>query len=103
MGAKSDVLSKLESMLLHLYSLGDGRTNSDEWRTQRARIEGFIEACKLIEICKGKEVQELIDQAHIATFGESRAERKARLRDLNQHIEQRDWDIFDTPTFERKK
>ena len=96
-------LQRLEQMVMHLYSLGDGRTGTASWKLQQAKTVGFIDACKLLKICSGEDIQSVIDKAHEATFGESRSERSVRLGDLEQHVELRDWEIFDAPTFERKK
>lgn len=96
-------LQRLEQMVMYLYSLGDGRTGTASWKLQQAKTVGFIEACKLLKICRSADIQGVIDEAHVASFGESRSERGARLGDLERHSELRDWEVFDNPTFERKK
>lgn len=84
-----------------LYKIGDGRDGSEEWRLHQARVRGFQEAARLLEIFTYEEVQQIIDATHLEIMGETRQERRARLDGVDEKLEQGDWDAFDAPAYER--
>ena len=88
-------------LLRGLYTIGDGRDGSEEWRLHQARVRGFQEAARVLEIFSYEEVQQIIDATHLEIMGETRQERRARLDGVDERLEQGDWDAFDTPAYER--
>ena len=103
MTTRKEAISRLVRLIEHLYSLGDGRSGSTDWKIHQARTIGFVEACKLLEVLDGAQVQELIDRCHLSAFGETRQQREGRLGSIEHYVEHGDWGIFDTPAYERKK
>ena len=84
-----------------LYKLGDGRDGSEEWRLHQARVRGFQEAARLLEIFSFEDTQHIIDATHLEIMGETRQERRTRLDGVDEKVEQGNWDAFDTPAYER--
>ena len=100
--AKADYLRELAKFAKELYELGDFTSEDPERAKLSAKIEGYAAAGTTIAVVTSAEVQSVIDKAHEASFGESRSERGARIGNLEEHVELRDWEVFDAPTFERQ-
>lgn len=67
------------------------------------RSEGFLLAGELLGVVTKSEAFELIEQEHIAVFGETSAQRAERKHDL-QALKQKSPDAyFDIPAIERRK
>lgn len=87
-------------------------TSSDPKRAQlESKVQGYIDAGLLIEVARRDEVQNVIDECHLAAFSETRTERRERLKseanaDANLHGSgdpSLDWDIYDSPAYDRKR
>ena len=100
--AKYKFLSKLERMAEALYKQGDSISHDDAWERHRSFLWGYGEAGKTIQLVTSDDIQRVIDKAHERVYGESRLSRIERLTPLGVGSEEPDWDVFDTPTYERK-
>ena len=100
---KYRLLSKLESMARELYQHGDSISHDESWEQRRSFLWGFADAGKTVEAITSQDVQNVIDRAHREVFGEDREDRIRRLKPVSDNQEQPDWDVFDSPTYERKK
>jgi len=90
-------------LVRELYRLGDGRDGSEQWVLQRARVGGFQEAARLMELLSLDDIQAIIDAAHLEILGESRLERRQRLDGLAAKVERGEWADFEGPAYERYK
>ena len=100
---KGTLLAHFEQLVQMLYVLGDGRDDSEEWYRHQARVRGFQEAARVLELITVEEVQVVIDTAHTAAFGESRRERRERLDGADAKVERGEWDSFESPAYERNR
>ena len=103
--AKRFFTDKLKAMSLELYAIGGSENTSRDWLDLAKKMDGFIEAGKTIQLINSEEAQAVIDAAHLATFGESREERRKKLQreaiESDEDIEI-DWDQNDSPTVTRR-
>ena len=103
--AKRFFTDKLKAMSLELYAIGGSESTSRDWSDLANKMDGFIEAGKTIQLITSVEAQAVIDAAHLATFGESREERRKKLHreatESNDDAEI-DWDRYDSPTVSRR-
>ena len=103
--AKCFLTDKLKAMSLELYANGGSESTSRDWSDLANKMDGFIEAAKTIQLITSVEAQAVIDSAHLATFGESREERRKKLHreatESNDDAEI-DWDRYDSPTVSRR-
>lgn len=90
-----------------LYSMGDFTVDTPARRLCEAKLDGFINAGFLLSVCSGTDMQEVIDQCHLETFGETRSDRRKRLTEEPEpHTDSAasaDWAKFDSPAYERSK
>ena len=104
--AKADFLRRLFDAAIELYELGDFTSCDPTRKLQSARLEGFIHAGKVVGAASEKEMQSIIDRAHLRVFQESREERKNRL--IETWIQERssshskvpdedNWEKYDSP------
>ena len=103
--AKRFFTDKLKAMSLELYSIGGSENTSREWLDLAKKMDGFIEAGKTIQLLTSAEAQVVIDEAHLATFGESRQERREKLhKEATESDDDTDidWDQYDSPTVTRR-
>ena len=98
---QAKLLAHFEQLVQMLYALGDGRDASEEWYRHQARVRGFQEAARVLELITVEEVQVIIDTAHAAAFGESRRARRERLDGTEAKVERGEWDSFESPAYER--
>ena len=103
--AKYRFLSKLEQMAEELYRRGDSINHDEAWEQQRSFLWGYGDAGKTIKLVTPEDIQQVIDKAHNRVYGESRVSRIERLKPIGSGSgsEEPDWDVFDEPTFERKR
>ena len=101
--AKNRFLNKLEQMAEALYRMGHSTSHDDIWVQQRNYLWGYSNAGKTIQLVTADEIQQVIDRAHLAVYGEARADRAERLKPLGDGSEVPDWAAFDEPTFERRR
>ena len=108
--AKADYLRELVQFAKELYELGDFSSEDPERAKLSAKIEGYAAAGTAIEVVTSAEVQNVIDKAHLAKFGEDREARRARI--LEERVDKPtdietedevDWDVYDSPAKDRKK
>lgn len=101
--AKQRFLIKLEQMTEELYRLGDSTSHNEAWDLKRSFVWGYGDAGKTISLVTAEEIQMAIDRAHERIYGESRINRRQRLKPLRSESNEIDWDIFDSPSYERKE
>ena len=104
--AKADFLRELRQLTTELYALGDFTVDDAGRQLHEAKLNGFIDAGLLLDVCTRTEMQEVIDRCHVDAFGESRKDRKKRLAEETKDDDEgslTDWDKFDSPAFERTK
>jgi hypothetical protein len=73
---------------------------SDE--QQKYRVEGLLQAVRLLDILPVEDVKLMIEREHISVFGESVLARKARKASLADLKEASPDNYFDIPTVIRK-
>lgn len=101
--AKHRFLDRLEQMAEELYLQGDSISHDDAWEKKRSFIWGYGDAGKTINLCTAEEIQVAIDRAHERIYGETRINRRQRLKPLRSESNEIDWDTFDSPSYERKQ
>ena len=105
--ARADFLRELRTLSLKLYSFGDFTVDTPARQLYESKLDGFIDAGLLLKVCSRKDMQEVIDQCHFETFGESRSDRRKRLTGVpkldTDSAMSAEWDKFDAPAFERSK
>lgn len=102
--AKRFFTDRLKALSLELYSMGGSESDSPSWKELSHKIDGFIEAGRLIQLISSDESQAIIDEAHFSIFGETREDRAAKKFDRNKNENsETDWDIYDAPAIDRKK
>ena len=99
---KYKFLSKLEQLAEDLYRRGDSINHDETWERQKSFLWGYGDAGKTINLVTSKDIQQVIDRAHGRVYGESRVSRTERLKPIKGESGERDWDAFDSPTYERK-
>ena len=101
--AKADFLRDLVKVTTELYAIGDFTINDPNWAILSARLDGFIRAGLLIEVATRDEIQKAIDQVHWDVFDETREARRKRIaRETSESLTGQDWDVFDSPAYDRK-
>ena len=103
--AKRLFTDKLKAMSVELYAIGGSENTSRDWLDLAKKMDGFIEAGKTIQLITSVEAQAVIDAAHLATFGESREERRKKLQQQATESDddaEIDWDRYDSPTVIRR-
>ena len=91
-------IESLRKRLRHFYTFGE--SHPSEKGAISAKLDGFLEAGTLLQICSKEELQQLIDTEHLAIFGISRSERSKR-REEEGLLEDADWSGYDAPASER--
>ena len=108
--AKADFIRRLRELATELYELGDFTSKDPQRDIVAATIKGFADAGTTLEVVSLQEVQEIIDKAHLAKFGEERAARKSRI--LEERAEKSsdgngeddvDWGVYDSPAKDRNR
>ena len=89
-------------MAEELYRRGDSINHDEAWERQRGFLWGYGDAGKTIDLVSAEDIQQVIDRAHGRVYGESRVSRIERLKPIGDGSEEPDWDVFDSPTYERK-
>lgn len=109
--AKADFIRRLRELAVELYELGDFTSTDPKRAIASATIQGFVEAGTTIEVVSPKEIQDVIDKAHRAKFGEEREVRRVRIleegankkaADESSSEDATDWDKYDSPAKDRK-
>ena len=98
---QNSLFAHFEGLAKSFYELGDGRDDNEDWHRHRARIRGFQEAARVLELMTLDDVMGILDAAHLEAFGESRAARAERLDGPEAKAERGEWDSFDSPAYER--
>jgi hypothetical protein len=90
----------LRALLSEYY--GHAEEESAEITALKHKISGYIEAGLILNILSKDELQDLIDQEHLAAFGMTRKQRRIEKK-LGEKEEVPDWSNFDRPAIERKR
>ena len=109
--ARADFLRELRSLVTNLYAMGDFTSPDPQRALLESKVQGYIDAGLLIEAAGRDEVQQVIDECHMAAFSETRTERRERLqREASADVDQNssgnstpDWDVYDSPAYGRKR
>lgn len=110
--AKADFLRRLRELATELYDLGDFTSKDPDREIISAKIQGFADAGQTVEVVTSQEIQQVIDKAHLAKFGEEREARRARVleeqakgaagsEDSSEDVT--DWDKYDSPAKDRRR
>jgi hypothetical protein len=89
----------LRTLLSEYY--GRVEEESAEITALKNKIDGYIQAGLTLNALSKSELQDLIDQEHMAAFGMTRKQRRIEKK-LGKKEEVRDWSAFDRPAIERK-
>ena len=90
----------IKHRLKEFYSIKD--LKSAHRKVLGHEIDGYIEAGLLADIIDKQELQDIIDQQHIDVFGITRQERRKEMKSRSQAVPE-NWDIYDTPTINRRQ
>ena len=93
-------LESLRKRVRYLYTYGE--SHPSEKPLIAAKLDGFLEAAGLIQILHKDDLQQIIDEEHLAIFGVSRQER-LRLKQEEGSYTSLDWSAYDTPALQRAK
>ncbi len=105
--AKADFLRELKQLTRQLYELDKHEYSERDNLLLKSKINGFIGAGLLLQVTDSVEMQAVIDDCHFEVFSETRKERRERLAEANlsgSSVPQANeaWDLYDSPTFERR-
>ena len=100
---KREFLDKLEKLAAALYKSGDSEAHNESWVAKKNFIAGFADAGLTLSLVTSDEVQESIDNAHQAVYGEGRIERQKRQGQMRNEFGEINWDIFEEPAYERSR
>ena len=92
-------LEQAKEHLVKLYGIENDK--SQAYHQLKSRLDGFIEAGLVVGIVDNKELQNLIDAAHINAFGMTRKQRQAASK-LDTRDTKVNWGVYDTPAIHRK-
>lgn len=98
---KKSLTAHFEGLAKSLYELGDGRDENEDWNRHKARVRGFQEAARVLQLMTLEDVVNILDGAHLEVFGESRQARRDRLDGPEAKAMRGEWDSFDSPAYER--
>ena len=98
---KREFLDKLEKLAVALYQSGDSEAHNKSWVAKKHFIAGFADAGLTLSLVTPDEVQDSIDSAHQAVYGEGRIERQKRQGQMRNEFGEMNWDIFEEPAYER--
>lgn len=108
--AKADFIRRLRELATELYELGDFTSKDPQRDIVSATIKGFADAGTTLEVVSVKEVQAIIDKAHLAKFGEEREARKNRILEARADKssdgngeDNVDWGVYDSPAKDRNR
>ena len=90
----------LRALLSEYY--GHAEEESAEITALKHKISGYIEAGLILNILSKDELQDLIDQEHLAAFGMTRKQRRIEKK-LGKKEKVKDWSAFDRPAIERNR
>ena len=91
-------LESFRKRIRHLYIYGE--SHPAEKDLMAAKLDGFVEAALLLQICGKDVIQKLINEEHFTIFGMSRDERDRRKLNADGS-EDADWSAYDAPAVER--
>ena len=91
-------LESLKKRVRYLYIYGESHPSERELIA--AKLDGFLEAGGLLQICGTDVLQKLIDDEHLSIFGMSRQERALRKEEMGPS-DDADWSVYDAPSSER--
>ena len=106
--ARADFLRQLSHYALELYELRDNPSQGPKKSDLESRIRGFVDAGLTIDLVTPDEIQGVIDKAHLDHFGEERQARRDRVRRESTSVDplmeqgDLDWDMYDSPTIDRR-
>lgn len=93
----------VERVTKQLLELFERSKAGEKLSTEKAKLEGFMDAGKVLEIITHSEGLELMDKAHVEVFGETMAERKANRGRVHQALDADDFEYLEIPAIERRK
>ena len=95
---KELLIESLRKRVRHLYIYGE--SHPKEKPEMVAKLDGFLEAASLLRVCGTDDLQEVIDEEHLAIFGLSRLERAER-RAAEDEVDKADWSVYEAPALDR--
>ena len=98
---RNHYLTRLSELLQQIYS---SRPSSNT-KTSNAheRLSGFIEAALISRVLSSQDIQAVVDQEHIGSYGLSVEERGRIQQQILAACEDHEWSPFEEPTFRRRK
>lgn len=103
MGSMMDKKNFVDSCYAQLFSIFKKAKNHQKDEKQKHRIEGFIQAGKVMGVVSASEAMTLMEDAHFEVFGESIESRKSRKANIKEAVARGDDDYIDIPAYERNK
>lgn len=93
----------LESCYQELLSIFQKAKNHQKDDKQKYRLEGYIQAGKVIGLISNKDATELMEKAHFAVFNESIQDRHKRKANLHEALLRGDDRYTSIPAYQRNK
>jgi len=95
---KQDFLANCHQKLVVIFEKAKTHQKDDK---QKYRVEGFIQAGKVLGLLSNDDAIELMEKAHFQVFGESIETRKSRKASLKEAVARGDDDFINIPAYER--
>ena len=93
----------VDSCYAQLLSIFKEAKNHQKDDKQKHRLEGYIQAGKVMGVISGDEALTLMEDAHYEIFGETIKSRKTRKASLKEAVSRGDDDFIDIPAYERSR
>ena len=92
-------LESMRKRVRHLYVYGESHPAEKDLIAHK--LDGFLEAALLLQILSKDQLQQVIDEEHVAIFGMSREERARKRQEEGTSPELADWSAYESPATDR--
>jgi hypothetical protein len=95
---KEEYLNYCYEQLISIFNLAKNHKKDDK---QKFRIEGFIQAGKVLGLISHEDAVEIMEKAHFNVFGESISSRKNRKASIKEAVAKGNDNFINIPAYER--
>jgi hypothetical protein len=95
---KTEFLKLVEEQLSNIFKQVQVGNKPDK---QKYRTEGFMQAGRILGLVNEEELTKLMEKLHFEIFEMTIKEREQKKLELNQKIQEDDYEMLDVPTFIR--
>lgn len=93
----------VDSCYVQLLSVFEKAKTHQKDDKQKHRLEGYIQAGKVMGVISGEEAITLMEDAHFEIFGESIESRKSRKANIKEAVARGDDNYISIPAYERNR